>query len=300
MEWCGNVLPDLPVWLTEFGWDTYLNGTQHSYVYAPEEQQANYILRSYFVALKMGFEKAFLFMDKDPNSTNTLQYSSSGIISDKASGMVKKPSFYFLSTMQNILGNAILKDIVSYREIIENNEVYCFEFINQTSEIIYVLWTRTKNSNTDNGTTLDYSLDLDYQPEYASVIRPKDKDSDGEKTDLEINGSELILTLSETPQFVVVAGNKTSSIRSREKEMDFQVYPNPAKNTTQISFINSNYQKINISVYSIEGQLIKVVADEFFNPGRQLLNFGKNVSPGVYFLCLNTNNSKEIEKVVFQ
>lgn len=278
MEWCGNVLSDLPVWLTEFGWDTYLNGTQHSYIYAPEEQQANYILRSYFVALKMGFEKAFLFMDKDPNSTNTLQYSSSGIISDKGTGMVKKTSYFYLATLQNILGNAVLNEIVLYREPLAKNEVYCFQFLNQSSEFIYVLWTRVKNSKTDNGTTLNYSLELGYQPEYASVIRPKDKDYDGEKTELEIKGSELILTLSETPQFVVVAGNKTSFNDSWEKKMDFQVYPNPAKNTTQISFLNPNYQKINISVYSIEGHLIKVVADGFFNAGRQFLNFLYDIS----------------------
>jgi hypothetical protein len=68
MDWCKKTLPEIPVWLTEFGWDTFLNGTNHSYVYAPAQQQANYIIRSYFVALKMGFEKAFCLWIKTPTA----------------------------------------------------------------------------------------------------------------------------------------------------------------------------------------------------------------------------------------
>jgi hypothetical protein len=46
-KWKNRVLPNIPVWMTEFGWDTYLAANnQHSYTYAPALQQANYILRS--------------------------------------------------------------------------------------------------------------------------------------------------------------------------------------------------------------------------------------------------------------
>lgn len=90
MNWCGIKLPGVPVWITEFGWDTYTSNNIQSYIYAPELQQANYILRAFLVSLKMGFEKAFLFMGRDPNSASTLQYSSSGIIKDQSFGLAKK------------------------------------------------------------------------------------------------------------------------------------------------------------------------------------------------------------------
>jgi hypothetical protein len=38
MQWKNRTLPSLPVWITEFGWDTYLYQNQHSYVYAPVQQ----------------------------------------------------------------------------------------------------------------------------------------------------------------------------------------------------------------------------------------------------------------------
>ena len=300
MEWCKTSLPGIPVWLTEFGWDTYTNVNSHSYVYAPAEQQANYIIRSYFVALKMGFEKAFLFMDKDPNSSNTLQYSSSGIITDQESGLSKKPSFYYLATMQNVLGDAVFNRVVSYRELVGSKEVFCFEFIINDLEKIFVLWTRLKNSKTDIGTTLNYSFDPGFQPEYADLITLKDKDLDGEKTSIKITARSINLTLSETPQFLVVAENKTGLIQPEDQKIDFNVVPNPAKGSADISFVNPKYQKINISVFTSDGKLVDVIYTGFSGSGRQNFTFNKIVNPGLYLFCFNSSDIREVKKVVIQ
>ncbi len=297
IDWCKKTLPGIPVWLTEFGWDTYSTPAQHSYVFAPAPQQANYIIRSCFVAIKMGFEKAFLFMDKDPNSTNVLQYSSSGIISDQASGLTKKPSFYYLATLQKTMGNAVFNRVVSYREPAGNNEVYCFEFTNSSKETVYAIWTRIKNSKTDSGTTLNYALELGYQPEYANLVTLKDKDLDGEKTSIEITGKSVQLTLTETPQFVIVASNKTSSILKKEWNFNFNIYPNPADNSTGISFNNPFYQKVNISVFSSDGSLQEIISDEYLQAGNQYFMFGENAKPGIYFIAVNTVDFKEVKKL---
>ncbi len=300
MDWCKKTLPEKPVWLTEFGWDTYSTPAQHSYVFAPAPQQANYIIRSYFVALKMGFEKAFLFMDRDPNSSNVLQYSSSGIISDQASGLTKKPSFYYLATMQKSMGDAVFNRVVSYREPAGNNEVYCFEFVNSNQETVYALWTRVKNSKTDSGTTLNYSLDLGYQPEYANLITLKDKDLDGVKTNIEITGKTLQLNLSETPQFLTVATNKTGFNSNPENEFDFRIFPNPAKNETQIKINNPKFQHIAISAFSPEGKKVAAITDKFINAGVQYFSFGKNNTPGIYLIAVTASGIKKTTKVIIQ
>ena len=300
MDWCKKTLPEIPVWLTEFGWDTYSTPASHSYVYAPKEQQANYLIRSYFISLKMGFEKAFMFMDKDPNSTNTLQYSSSGIITDQASGLAKKPSFYYLATLQNVLGNASLKEIKSYRVLTGSNEVYCFEYVNGNNESVFALWTRLKNSKTDSGTTLDYSLDLGYQPEYANLITLKDKDLDGVKTSIEITGKSIPLNLTETPQFVVVAENKTAINTNSKSEFNFRIYPNPADGEAQISINNPKFQHLKISVFSVDGKLIEVISDNCIDAGQQIFSFGKSFSPGLYFISLNTSEFRKVEKVIIR
>ena len=298
MDWCKKTLPEIPVWLTEFGWDTFLNGSNHSYIYAPAQQQANYIIRSYFVTLKMGFEKAFLFMDKDPDSDNILQYSSSGIITDQSSGLAKKTSFYYLATLQSTLGDAVFNRVVSYRAPAGSNEVYCFEFTNNSHEKIYALWTRVKNSKTDSGATLNYKFDMGYQPKYAHTVQLKDKDLDGEKTELNLTGSFVDLTLTETPQLLVISELKTATNQLRQNETDFKVYPNPANSAAEISFLNPTFQKINLSVFSADGKLVELIASGYMNSGRQQFSFGENVDPGIYFIALNTNDLKEVKKLV--
>ncbi len=300
MDWCKKTLPDIPVWLTEFGWDTYMNGNSHSYVYAPKEQQANYILRSYFVSLKMGFEKAFLFMDRDPNSSNTLQYSSSGIITDQPSGLTKKPSFYYLATLQNVLGDAFFNRVVSYREPIGNNEVFCLEFVNDDHEKVFALWTREKNSKTDSGTTLNYAFEMGYQPKYAFTVKPTDKDLDGEKTDLSLTGSSVNLVLTETPQFLVISEIKTAINTNNENEFEFRIFPNPAKYETQIMINNPKFQKIAISAFSPEGKKVASISDKFINAGVQYFSFGGNNKPGVYFITITASGLKHTEKVILQ
>ena len=300
MDWCKKTLPDIPVWLTEFGWDTYSTPNAHSYVFAPELQQANYLLRSYFISLKMGFEKAFMFMDKDPNSTNTLQYSSSGIITDQVSGLAKKPSFYYLATLQNVLGNASLKEIKSYRMLAGSNEVFCFEYVNGNNESVFALWTRVKNSKTDNGTTLDYSLDVGYQPEYANLITLKDKDLDGVKTSIEITGKSIPLLLTETPQFVVVAENKTALNTNSKSEFNFRIFPNPADGEARISINNPRFQHLKISAYSADGKLVEVISDKSIDAGQQFFSFGKSFPPGIYFVSVNMNDYRDVKKCILQ
>ena len=299
LDWCKKALPDIPIWLTEFGWDTYLNGNSHSYVYAPAPQQANYLIRSYFVSLKMGFEKAFMFMDKDPNSANTLQYSSSGLITDQASGLSKKLSFYYLATVQNLLGDAVFNRVVSYREQIGTNEIYCFEF-QKEQEKIYVLWTRIKNSKTDSGATLNYLFDLGYTPEYANLIKLQDKDLDGVKSDIEVTGNTFELTISETPQFLLVSDKSTSANTNKKNELEIKIYPNPAKTQAQIIVSNPEFQKMQISVFNANGKLVELIFNEYLNSGSKYFSFGKNAVPGIYLIRVETPKFVKMEKLIIQ
>jgi len=300
MEWCERELPGMPVWITEFGWDTYIDNGQHSYVYAPHEQQANYILRSYFITLEMGFQKAFLFMAADPNSDGTLQYSSSGIITDKEHGLRKKPSYYYLATMQNVLGEAIYDSTVSYGEPAGNSEVYCFKFRKENDEIVYALWTREDLSDTDNGTTLDYSFNFGYQPEYAHSVFPQDKDMNGDTLTHKLSGTAVDLTLTETPQFLIVSGNSTSSIQPEEKEFNFKVYPNPTENELNISLFSKKESHMKVEIHSLEGKLMKTLADRIFQPGNNYLTFSEKVAQGMYLVSVNSAEFRQVEKVFVQ
>ncbi len=206
LKWRDRTIPGMPFWMTEFGWDTYIDeNKQHSYTYADFEQQANYLLRSYFILLKMGFEKAFMFMASDSNSHDINQYASSGYFFDKQMAHKRKPSFYYQILVQNILGSAVFKKVISYAEKSGVNENYCFEFENSNkSEKIYVLWTRETNSSNDTGATSAYQLDLKIKPTSAYSVFPKNKDENGDKVNADVNETTINLKLSETPQFLIV------------------------------------------------------------------------------------------------
>jgi hypothetical protein len=298
MQWCRSTLPGMPVWLTEFGWDTYIDKGVHSYIYAPPLQQANYILRSYLVSLHMGFEKAFLFMDKDPNSTHTQQYSSSGLLKDKNAGLQKKPSYYFLATMQHVLGNAFYDTTLVYGEPAGNNEIYGFRFHGETDEDIYVFWTRGKNTATDNGASTPYRLHLDDQPKDAYSILPRDKDMDGDTLVHDAKGNYIDLVLSETPQFIVIPQNSTSSVYTGKNDMEVRIYSNPAGERINISLLNAASQKIKVSVHSSDGRLLQVLADQVFEAGTNCLSFGKNYSAGTYLVNITAGNFRKSEKVM--
>ncbi len=184
--------------------------------------------------------------------------------------------------------------------MVDENEVYCFEFVNDSAEHIFALWTRTKNSKTDNGTTLHYSFDIGYQPEYAYSVLPKNKSYTGEKVEHEIQNNSIELTLTETPQFLVVAENKTSSIKNITPAIHYRIYPNPAKNNIHISLLNPQTQKIKIAVYSVVGKLEKIVVDGCVRQGPHSFNVGETLTRGIYFVKLQGETFNFTEKIIIQ
>jgi hypothetical protein len=78
--------------------------------------------------------------------------------------------------MQNVLGKTEFVNVITYKESSRINEVYGCEFTNpENSEFVFVLWTRKTASKTDDGARIAYQLKMDYQPNYAYSILPKDK-----------------------------------------------------------------------------------------------------------------------------
>ena len=66
-KWRDSYLPNGEVWVTEFGWDTFAKGSEHSKVYAGEQNQANWILRglvTYRAAEQIKPLSSFIMMTK--------------------------------------------------------------------------------------------------------------------------------------------------------------------------------------------------------------------------------------------
>ena len=298
--WKNNNLPIMPVWITEFGWDTYKSpDNKHSYIWASSEQQANYLLRSYFILMKMGFEKAFMFMAADGNSQHVLQYSSSGLFTDKNSGHQKKLSYYYLTTLQNMLGNYSLKDIPEYALKKGENEVYCFRFESKVSaDTIYVLWARKTDSEEDSGISVNHSFDLGYTPQKVYSVHPKNFDEYGDTVEIEAVGSRINLNVTETPRFIVVSKMKSGTSGKQNPGTKLKVEYNSLEKRPVISVFNEENEPVNLSVFSLHGKREKILLKNKYLFGKLQVNPGEDLAPGIYFIVLETGKKKYIEKAI--
>ena len=86
---------------------------------------------------------------------------------------------------------------------------------------------------------------------------------------------------------------------NRAKSIEFNTYPNPFKNTLNISFTNPVHQKVLVALYGIKGQLIKVIEDRPCKPGNHLIDWNSNDMPnGMYYIRVETKGFVRNQKVV--
>lgn len=78
----------------------------------------------------------------------------------------------------------------------------------------------------------------------------------------------------------------------------YQNYPNPFNPTTEIKYNISTEGMVKISIYDVVGNLINVVFNEYQEPGVHSITINSNdLSSGVYFYTIETNNYKESKKM---
>ncbi len=193
-SWRDANAPGKPVWMTEFGWDTFAQPDgQKSKIYAPEANAANYLLRAIFLTQGRGVDKGFAYIYRDPSGNATYLhdlYLSSGLVTDnnETDGR-KKPGWYYLATLKNVLGDYVLDRIVS-----NGPNVYHYEYaLPGTDKRAAVLWAR--NGDRDNG------YQTAYQAPAGTLVQPTDGSTSG--TTSTTDGK---LTLAERPVFVLYSG----------------------------------------------------------------------------------------------
>ncbi len=78
-----------------------------------------------------------------------------------------------------------------------------------------------------------------------------------------------------------------------------QNYPNPFNPTTMITYSLPNDGMTKLVVYNVLGEQVKVLVNEHMQAGSYTTSFdGSNISSGVYFYKLQTNNQVQIKKML--
>ncbi len=121
-----------------------------------------------------------------------------------------------------------------------------------------------------------------------------------------------VLNIAWRPMIRLIAPQSTTDIEQEEPlaytiPKDYNImqnYPNPFNPDTYITFELPKYDKINLSIYNLSGQLVRILCDDNYKAGRYTLhwngkdNQGNKLSSGIYIYRLSTVDYKESRKMI--
>jgi len=192
-------LPNVEVWISEFGWDTNPGSPLAPPVIAPfdaQEVQAQWLVRAYLAFAAAGVDRAMMYMLRDVKPDSPRWFNSCGLIGPKGVWTPKK-SWYYVYTMRNTL-----KEMVFLGE--EKSEdpnvlIYKFKSVNGSSGA-YAVWAKTKS----NYTVPAFKLSLEGAPGKVNLVELTEGETEGKKSPLSIKENMVTLNVTERPVFVLV------------------------------------------------------------------------------------------------
>ena len=201
VKWRNENLPDVELWLTEFGWDTdedtYISSAKGHKQYpngiTMEEIQAQWLIRSYLVGSAAGFERLQMFLANDLRNYTGV-YGKSGFITVNDE---YKPSWYYVKTLKTALTGMLFH--FEYDSGNDKVWVYCYRNP-ETGNGAYVLWCPTADGTSVN----DYSLKLTGGATSATQVSLVDKMDFGKNEELNINAQSVKVNVSERPVIILV------------------------------------------------------------------------------------------------
>jgi len=77
-----------------------------------------------------------------------------------------------------------------------------------------------------------------------------------------------------------------------------EIYPNPFNPSTEINFSNEFFGIISIKVYDLQGKLVSVLSDKYFQPGKHSIVWdAQNFSSGSYIIRMQSSNFESSQLV---
>ena len=77
-------------------------------------------------------------------------------------------------------------------------------------------------------------------------------------------------------------------------------YPNPFNPQIKIPFSLAEGQNVKISIINLNGKIINVLSNQYFDPGNHFVTFSNQKIPsGIYFININHKNGSETQKITY-
>lgn len=92
-----------------------------------------------------------------------------------------------------------------------------------------------------------------------------------------------------------------TTISAINYSMSMFVYPNPAIDITNISYVLKNNTNVLISIYDLNGKLVEVISNSEQSCGAHILRYNlSHLSNGMYSVSIEANGERQIRKITVQ
>lgn len=207
-----QLMPDKPIWLTEWGYDR----NRASPVSVPPiagldsaQIQAQWVSRFWLLLSFSGIDRSTIFqLHNDPKSKpydtlGTTKFNTMGLVDDYfvpgvGYSYYAFPAYYFQRTIWQQLYN-YKPDSIIYQD---HDSIWVYRYVNAThpDSVIYAIWSGTQT----NRSTSQYAIKTGHDNTAVSLLKLADKEMDGITTSATTNATgEVPLTITETPQFIM-------------------------------------------------------------------------------------------------
>jgi serine/threonine-protein kinase ATR len=191
--WRDEHAPGKEVWVTEFGYDASsrspdLKTEFKQWVGVSEEQQAQWIVRSWLLFATLPVERAYLYFFNDDDEPHV--HGSSGLTRH----FQPKPAFYAAAHLHRTLGDYRFERVL----VAQPGAAYLFEFTHSSdaSRRIWVAWSPTAGGQTAN---------LDLPPSSATIERAERMPLGPEPAGhVEVVSSSTQIPVTESPLYLFV------------------------------------------------------------------------------------------------
>ncbi|MGI8603554.1 MAG: hypothetical protein ACR2OZ_11225 [Verrucomicrobiales bacterium] len=195
LDWRDRNARGKPVWVTEFGWDSSTKkpapGSEwEKWVGSTDEQQAQWIVRSFFLFAGMGVDKAFVFFFNDEDKPQL--HAASGLTRN----YVPKPAYHAVAWMLRSLANHRFSRAI--RQSLDDGYVYELTPGKTEQPNIWAAWHPTK---------MDHEIVLDAEKlvmQKAEQMPLSDKPSPNDDL-ARIEGDRIRLRIGERPSLIWLA-----------------------------------------------------------------------------------------------
>ncbi len=163
-------------------------------------------------------------------------------------------------------------------------------FITESATAFTQVWYHTYASatNIDTATTI---AQIDFVAAFNAL---------GSGSDYRLKATSTASTGASFASPAFVGGFTGINEVSKVIANSFVVYPNPATQSTTISFDMAEKNNVSVNIYDILGNLVSVIShNNSFDKGNNVINVNtSDLSSGIYYISLDVNGSKETKKLV--